>query len=278
MNEFKRFGEEMLQPEQYNLYLNNILRNDLEYGRLNNGDTVKLVQIFCAQSADTWGHKELEHLKIRFYIKVDPSEVFPSFQEYEPSAAAKTLISQMSVLPANAAILRANYLAWEENWAVNGSHLTLAPDMKELLQTPIVKALYFIMTTYSNHHSNYESAVATLVYSLFVALKFYEGSLQVMPHFKLPLVFGFHTNRADNPTHSTADFVARHMLGDYKFACINDKALSNSKPQLIAEAIALVQANKTKNSELTKARTKKQKTQHVPPSVTPFASASSIVC
>jgi len=91
----------------------------------------------------------------------------------------------------------------------------------------------YLCTKYSYH----ESIVDSFVILLLQRLGFYDGWLYPFPQLSLPLRYSA----------ATADFAIMHVLSFYCMAVVKDKCVNNdmvnSEPQLIAEAIAMSQAN-----------------------------------
>ena len=108
--------------------------------------------------------------------------------------------------------------------------------IEEWLQTPLVKATY-LCTKYSYHESIVDSFVDR-------RLGFYDGWLYPFPQLSLPLRYSAATPWRIT---ATADFAIMHVLLFYCMAVVKDKCVNNdmvnSGPQLIAEAIAMSQAN-----------------------------------
>ena len=105
------------------------------------------------------------------------------------------------------------------------------------LELPLVKATYFL-----KKYQDQESIVDSFVSLLLEKLGFFDGWLYAFPQMKVPLLYGDATLKE-----ATADFTILDVLSFYRMAVIEDKRLQdtiiNSEPQLIAEAIALHQAN-----------------------------------
>ena len=111
--------------------------------------------------------------------------------------------------------------------------------IEEWLQTPLVKATYLCTKYYDN-----ESLVDSFVNLLLERLGFYDGWLYPFPQLSLPLRYSAATPWRIT---ATADFAIMHVLLFYCMAVVKDKCVNNdmvnSEPQLIAEAIAMSQAN-----------------------------------
>jgi hypothetical protein len=104
------------------------------------------------------------------------------------------------------------------------------------LEQPLVSATYFV-----KKYQDQESNVDPFMHLLLKKLGFFDGWTYAFPQMKTILTFGRGVKEA------TADFTVLDVLSFYRMAIIEDKRFQdpvlNSEPQLVAESIALHQAN-----------------------------------
>ena len=123
--------------------------------------------------------------------------------------------------------------------------LFASDDVKEnlLCKNPLVKATWLV-----DKYADHESIVDSFVHLLLDRLGFNDDWLYVFPQMNLPLKYG----EIKAKTMAKADFVVMHVLSFFRMAVVEDKRqqdhMVNSEPQLIAEAIALSQANSESKS------------------------------
>jgi len=187
-----------------------------------------------ARSGSKWTTIDLDLLRIEFEaISMDEfiAKLVPD-NTYKISDKAHNLINKLSKMPSN---LSASFDKQEVNRSVEN------PD----LQIPLVKASYLV-----NKYMDQESIVDSFMHLLLENLGFFEAWLYAFPQMKMPLMYG-----ADKKW-ASADFTILDVLSFYRLAVVEDKRFQNqvlnSEPQLIAEAIALQQAN----SKMSKKRKK----------------------
>jgi hypothetical protein len=145
------------------------------------------------------------------------------------SEKASTLIDELQTLPTLSALDKC-YSTAAENRKVDATY------QDAFLELPLVKATYFV-----KKYQDQESIVDSFMHLLLGMLGFFDGWTYAFPQMKVSLTYGDATKEA------TADFTILDVLSFYRMAIIEDKRFQdhvvNSEPQLIAESIALHQAN-----------------------------------
>jgi len=180
------------------------------------------------------GHDDLTKLRIEVG-NIDLETFLGKFQvgnaKHVLSERASVVIRELSDMPPSgelaAAFVSDNFDDGDQN--------------KAMMQSPLVKATY-LCGKYSDH----ESIVDSFVHHLLHRLGFNDDWLYAFPQLSLPLRYG-----TTSTTVAKADFAILHVLSFYRMAVVEDKRVGsdtvNSEPQLIAEAIAMSQANKVES-------------------------------
>jgi hypothetical protein len=146
------------------------------------------------------------------------------------SEKASTLIEELQTLPTLSAL--------DEFYSVAAaSRKDDAAFQDAFLELPLVKATYFV-----KKYQDQESIVDSFMHLLLGKLGFFDGWMYAFPQMKVSLTYGTGVLKE-----ATADFTVLDVLSIYRMAIIEDKRFQdhvlNSEPQLIAESIALHQAN-----------------------------------
>jgi len=188
------------------------------------------VKALKTRSASSWRQEDLEGLKISFeecnlgsfLATFEPSVDVTAIQ---PSDRANSLIKELAKIGPNLP-------------AVYKTILTPTPTSNEnkWLKLALVKATYLV-----GKYADHESIVDSLVQLLLDRIGFNEDWLYAFPQLNLNLCYG------EQKCTAKADFAILHVLSFYRMAVVEDKRKAdhvlNSEPQLIAEAIAMSQAN-----------------------------------
>ena len=176
------------------------------------------------ESASNWTKIHLRMLKVQFQ---EPA-INDFINNHPISPEAENLIVKLSTLS----------LSTFRGYPKDGYAETAGPmdDVNGLLDHPLTKALYLI-----NKYPTREGIVDAFVGDLLTAVGFKSGMLYPFPQFEFNLQFGALKKTAQ------PDFSIMDIISFYRMAVVEDKsrnkAKPNSEPQLIAEAIALHQAN-----------------------------------
>jgi hypothetical protein len=194
------------------------------------------VEPLIQRSASKWTRDDLTKLRIEF-DNIDLDSFLGKFQvgdeKHMLSERASAVIRELSDMPQSGDLAAA---FGRENADDNGDN-----GLKAIMQSPLVKATY-LCGKYSDH----ESIVDSFVHHLLHRLGFNDDWLYAFPQLSLPLRYG-----ATSTTMAKADFAILHILSFYRMAVVEDKRVGNdmvnSEPQLIAEAIAMSQANKVES-------------------------------
>ena len=177
------------------------------------------------QSGSTWTQKQLVELKVVF----DRMPIEEDFFELSTARSdkAEALIIELQDLTSGT-IDRYRELrpgASRDDQSLN------------FLQDSIYKAVYMVQK-YGDH----ESVVDCFVHLLLDRLGFFSDWLFVFPQLRLKLKYG-----AGIVKEATADFTVMDVVSFLRMAVMEDKRLNdtylNSEPQLVAELIAMAQAN-----------------------------------
>lgn len=193
-----------------------------------------ITEILVAKSGNKWTADDLALLCISFRNVEFDDFLIKLYGNTPPSQhvlskKAITLIEELQNLPSLSAL--------DELYsAAAASRKDNATFQDAFLELPLVKATHFV-----KKYQDQESIVDSFMHLLLGKLGFFDGWTYAFPQMKVSLTYGAGTKEA------TADFTVLDVLSFYRMAIIEDKRFQdhvvNSEPQLIAESIALHQAN-----------------------------------